>query len=245
MWVFQWLHMGSIHKYENGTREPTGYFEECLQWRGTHSEPPTLRVWCSWESIKLMQGLSSFSCCNKPADCGYDKYIAIIFCGHSALVVFPIVFAEVGLNVIIFTWMTDHTTVIIVFWLCCFFSALFYTALPLCFCYKDPLLSNSVAPSAQCAAAHLPFRIDCHCISPYTANCSLGRSKAICCVLTDHPLRAKLLVNKAFYLIASFFRLNSLPKNKSIKKESSFNIMLLFSVEIYFLSWKHHSDSLV
>lgn len=39
-------------------------------------------VWCRWESIKHMLlegGSGSFSCCSKPADCGYGKYIPIMF----------------------------------------------------------------------------------------------------------------------------------------------------------------------
>lgn len=90
-----------------------------------------------------------------------STFPSCVVCRRSALVVFPIVFTEVSLDIIIFTWMTDHTSVMRVFWLCCFYSALFCTALSLC--WKGPLLSNSAAtslPIFQSAAAHPPFHID-------------------------------------------------------------------------------------
>lgn len=86
-----------------------------------------------------------------------STFPSCVVCGCSALVVFPFVFTKVSLDIKIFTWMTDHTSVMIVFWLCFFYSALFSTALSLC--CKLPLLSNSAAPS-------LPIFLECSCSSP-------------------------------------------------------------------------------
>ena len=132
-----------------------------------------------------------------------STFPSCVVCGRSDLVVFPIVFTEVSLDIIIFTWMTDHTSVMIVFWLCCFYSALFCTARSLCLCCKLPLLSNSAAASVpvfqSAAAAHLPSHIVWPpCISTFTGNCSLGgETKAIVCVcvcvcVKDHHHRVGL-----------------------------------------------------
>ncbi len=128
-----------------------------------------------------------------------STFPSCVVCGRSALVVFPFVFTEVSLHIIIFTWMTDHTSVMIVFSLCCFYSALSCTALSLYLCCKVPLLSNSAAPSLpifQSAAAHLPLHIQYvwpPCISTFTGNCSLGALESnMLCEPTDHRLRAGL-----------------------------------------------------
>lgn len=145
----------------------------------------TLRVWrtddtglqsCGEDgratNMLLERGSGRFSCRSKPADCVYmaSTFPSFVVCGRSAIVVFT----EARLDIIMFTWMTDHTSVMIVFSLCCFYSALFCTAPSLGF--KVPLRSDSAAttlPIFQSAAAHLPFHIGWPpCIS--TGNCSLG-----------------------------------------------------------------------
>lgn len=121
-------------------------------------------VRCRLESIKhgmlLERGSSSFSCRSKPADCGYGKYIPIMCsCGGSGRVVFPFVFTKVSFDIKIFTWMTDYTNVMTGFWLCCFYSALFCTAVSLWLCCKLPLVSNSAVSSANFS--------ECGCSSPF------------------------------------------------------------------------------
>lgn len=175
--------------------EPTGYSaEECYWlevWQWAFSPEGVVRGWHQTTQLCGADGRASNTCFWSEVQAALvvavnlltvdmaSTFLSCVVCGHGGLVVFSIVFTEVSFDIIIFTWMTDHTSVMIVFWLCCFYSALFCTARSLCLCCKLPLLSNSAAASVpvfqSAAAAHLPSHIVWPpCISTFTGNCSLG-----------------------------------------------------------------------
>lgn len=190
-------------------------------------------VWCRSESIKHMLlegGSGSFSCCRKPADCGYGStFPSCVVCGHSALVVFPIVFTEVRLDIMIFTWMTDHTNVMIVFG--CVASTLLYSA-PLClfvFVVKSHCYQIQQPPQrhlfqiAAASSSSLPERVWPPCISSFTGNYSLGRLKSnVLFQLTDHHYRAGLpgILSIGLNFLSSFLL--------KISKYSLFHLKLIF-----------------
>lgn len=133
-----------------------------------------------WESIKhmpLKPGLASFRCRSKPAMVSTFPSRGVSSC--CTPVVFAFVGTKVGLNIKMFTWMTDHTIVMTAFWLCWFYSALFCTARSLC--CKLPLQSNSAATSLlvfQECSRSLPFSLlSPSCISTFTGNYSHGGLK--------------------------------------------------------------------
>lgn len=127
--------------------------------------------------MPLTRGLGSFSCRGKPAM--VSTFPSCVVCGCCTPVVFAFVVTKVGLNIKMFTWMTDHTIVMTAFWWCCFYSALFCTTRSLC--CKLPLQSNSAAtslPVFQERSRSLPFiLLSASCISTFTGNYSHGELK--------------------------------------------------------------------
>lgn len=109
-----------------------------------------------------------------------------VVCSHSALVVFPIVFTKVRLNIIIFTWMTDHTSVLTVFWFCYFYFALFCAAPSLWLCCKVPLLSKLNSPLfstfSKCnnpLSSPFPYRSTHHALAALQETILWGDMKTV------------------------------------------------------------------
>lgn len=155
--------------YTVGTR-PSG----CGAWM---RQDYTFQWWESIKHVPLERGLGSFSCRSKPAM--VSTFPSCVVCSCCTPVVFAFVVTKVGLNIKMFTWMTDHTIVMTAFRLCCFYSALFCTTRSLC--CKLPSQSNSAdtsLPVFQECSRSLPFSLlSPSCISTFTGNYSHGGLK--------------------------------------------------------------------
>lgn len=130
-------------------------------------------------------------------------------CGVSgrsgALVVFPLFVFTVGLHIKIFTWMTDHTSVMTVFWWCCFCSALFSSALfslsrsytRFAIIFSCPL-SNFFRVQLLIGPIHIVWL---PCISTFTGNYSHGVPMQNAVRGKHHFLCVRLCCCQYFFLL--------------------------------------------